>query len=167
MMPPVGAHALADIAVLKIDAHNLASATLGHSDQLKTGDVVLAIGNPFGVGLSVGARQRERVRRDGALMDSAGRVAGINTAILSNTVGFAGVGLAIRINLVRRRGQADRQHRAGPSRFPGGCAPGSHARVGSPIQHLAWPSRRSPPGKGRLARVCREGRARFVVIDER
>jgi serine protease Do len=97
---------------------------LGDSDQLKVGDVVLAIGNPFGVGQSVsrgivsalsrgnlGIEQIEDfIQTDaainmgnsgGALIDSLGRVVGINTAILSRTGGFAGVGFAIPINLTR------------------------------------------------------------------
>lgn len=120
----VGTDALADIAVLKIEAQKLVPATLGDSDQLKVGDVVLAIGNPFGVGQSVsrgivsalsrgnlGIEQIEDfIQTDaainmgnsgGALIDSRGRVIGINTAILSRTGGFAGVGFAIPINLVR------------------------------------------------------------------
>ncbi len=120
----IGTDALADLAVLKIDATGLKPATLGDSDQLKVGDVVLAIGNPFGVGQSVsrgivsavgrgnlGIEQIEDfIQTDaainmgnsgGALIDSAGRVVGINTAILSRSGGFAGVGFAIPINLVR------------------------------------------------------------------
>jgi serine protease Do len=120
----VGTDALADIAVLKIDAEDLSPATLSDSDQLKVGDAVLAIGNPFGVGQSVsrgivsalsrgnlGIEQIEDfIQTDaainmgnsgGALIDSEGRVVGINTAILSRTGGFAGVGFAIPINLAR------------------------------------------------------------------
>lgn len=119
----IGTDALADVAVLKIEAQDLKPATLGDSEQMKVGDVVLAIGNPFGVGLSVsrgivsavsrgvGIEQIEDfIQTDaaintgnsgGALIDSAGRVVGINTAILSRTGGFAGVGFAIPINLAR------------------------------------------------------------------
>lgn len=120
----VGTDALADLAVLKIEADNLRPAVLGDSSQLKVGDVVLAIGNPFGVGLSVSAGIVSAVGRGnlgieqiedfiqtdaainmgnsgGALIDSQGRVVGINTAILSRTGGFAGVGFAIPINLAR------------------------------------------------------------------
>jgi serine protease Do len=120
----VGTDSLADIAVLKIDAQDLSPATLGDSDMLMVGDSVFAIGNPFGVGLSVsrgivsalsrgnlGIEQIEDfIQTDaainmgnsgGALIDSAGRVVGINTAILSRTGGFAGIGFAIPINLVR------------------------------------------------------------------
>jgi serine protease Do len=120
----VGTDSLADIAVLKIDAKDLSPATLGDSDKLMVGDGVFAIGNPFGVGLSVsrgivsalsrgnlGIEQIEDfIQTDaainmgnsgGALIDSDGRVIGINTAILSRTGGFAGIGFAIPINLVR------------------------------------------------------------------
>ena len=120
----VGKDDLADIAVLKIEADDLTPAVLGDSEQLKVGDVVLAIGNPFGVGMSVssgivsalsrgnlGIEQIEDfIQTDaainmgnsgGALIDAAGRVVGINTAILSRSGGFAGIGFAIPINLVR------------------------------------------------------------------
>jgi serine protease Do len=121
----IGRDALADIAVLKVSpAGRLAPATLGDSDQLQVGDVVLAIGNPFGIGQSVsrgivsalgrgqlGIEQLEDfIQTDaainpgnsgGALIDSEGRVVGINTAILSSSGGFNGVGFAIPINLVR------------------------------------------------------------------
>jgi serine protease Do len=112
-----------DIAVLKIEASNLSPATVGDSDQLEVGDVVLAIGNPFGVGQSVsrgivsalGRGMGMGVFEDfiqtdaainpgnsgGALLDSDGRVIGINSAILSRSGGFAGVGFAIPINLAR------------------------------------------------------------------
>ncbi len=119
----VGRDALADIAVLKIEATGLAPAVLGDSDQLMVGDVVLAIGNPFGVGQSVSRGIVSALSRGvgigpfedfiqtdaainpgnsgGALLDTDGRVVGINTAILSRSGGFNGVGFAIPINLVR------------------------------------------------------------------
>ncbi len=121
----VGRDSATDIAVLKIEPKGaLVPATLGNSDQLQVGDVVLAIGNPFGIGQSVsrgivsalgrgqlGIEQLEDfIQTDaainpgnsgGALIDSDGRVVGINTAILSATGSFNGVGLAIPINLVR------------------------------------------------------------------
>ena len=121
----IGRDSLADIAVLKIEPTGaLAPATFGDSDQLQVGDVVLAIGNPFGIGQSVsrgivsalsrgqlGIEQLEDfIQTDaainpgnsgGALIDNQGRVVGINTAILSSSGGFNGVGLAIPINLVR------------------------------------------------------------------
>jgi serine protease Do len=119
----IGRDALTDIAVLKIEATNLSPATFGDSDQLQVGDVVLAIGNPFGVGQSVSRGIVSALSRGvgigpfedfiqtdaainpgnsgGALLDTEGRVIGINSAILSRTGGFAGVGFAIPINLVR------------------------------------------------------------------
>jgi serine protease Do len=119
----VGRDSLTDIAVLKIDATNLTPATFGDSDQLQVGDVVLAIGNPFGVGQSVSRGIVSALSRGvgigpfedfiqtdaainpgnsgGALLDVEGRVVGINSAILSRSGGFAGVGFAIPINLVR------------------------------------------------------------------
>ncbi len=119
----VGRDPLSDLAVLKIEATNLAPATFGDSAQLQVGDVVLAIGNPFGVGQSVSRGIVSALSRGvgigldevlkgpdaainpgnsgGALLDTDGRVVGINSAILSGTGGFAGVGFAIPINLVR------------------------------------------------------------------
>ena len=119
----VGRDAPTDLAVLKIDATGLTPATFGDSDQVQVGDVVLAIGNPFGVGQSVSRGIVSALSRGvgigpfedfiqtdaainpgnsgGALLDSDGRVIGINSAILSRSGGFAGVGFAIPINLVR------------------------------------------------------------------
>ncbi|MFA6962156.1 MAG: DegQ family serine endoprotease [Opitutaceae bacterium] len=120
----VGRDAKVDIAVLKIDATDLPAATLGDSDKLEVGDTVLTIGNPFGIGLTVthgivsalsrgglGIEDYEDfIQTDapinpgnsgGALLDSSGRVIGINTAILSRSGGFNGVGFAIPINLAR------------------------------------------------------------------
>jgi serine protease Do len=119
----VGRDPFTDIAVLKIDASELSPATFGDSDQVQVGDVVLAIGNPFGVGQSVSRGIVSALGRGigigpiedfiqtdaainpgnsgGALLDTEGRVVGINTAIASGTGGFAGVGFAIPINLAR------------------------------------------------------------------
>ena len=119
----VGRDPGSDLAVLKIDAKNLSPATFGDSDQLLVGDVVLAIGNPFGVGQSVSRGIVSALGRGmgigvfedfiqtdaainpgnsgGALLDTDGRVIGINSAILSRSGGFAGVGFAIPINLAR------------------------------------------------------------------
>jgi serine protease Do len=119
----IGRDSFTDIAVLKIEAANLSPATFGDSEQLQVGDVVLAIGNPFGVGQSVSrgivsalgrgvgiGPVEDFIQTDaainpgnsgGALLDVDGRVIGINTAILSRSGGFAGVGFAIPINLVR------------------------------------------------------------------
>jgi len=120
----VGRDPKTDIAVLKIDAKDLPVATLGDSDQLEVGDTVFAIGNPFGIGMTVtqgivsglgrgglGIETYEDfIQTDaainpgnsgGALVDAQGRVIGINTAILSRSGGFNGVGFAIPINFAR------------------------------------------------------------------
>lgn len=120
----VGRDPKADIAVLKIDAKDLPAATLSDSEELEVGDTVFAIGNPFGIGLTVthgivsalgrgglGIETYENfIQTDaainpgnsgGALVDSQGRVIGINTAILSRSGGFNGVGFAIPINSAR------------------------------------------------------------------
>lgn len=120
----VGGDSTADIAVLKIDATGLTPAIFGDSEQLQVGDVVLAIGDPFGVGQSVSRGIVSALGRGnlgietiedfiqtdaainpgnsgGALVDTDGRLVGINTAILSRSGGFNGLGFAIPINLVR------------------------------------------------------------------
>ncbi len=119
----VGRDSFADLAVLKIEATGLSPAVFGDSEQLQVGDVVLAIGNPFGVGQSVSRGIVSALSRGvgigpiedfiqtdaainvgnsgGALIDCEGRVVGINTAILSRSGGSAGVGFAIPINLAR------------------------------------------------------------------
>jgi Do/DeqQ family serine protease len=114
-----------DLAVLKIDggAAGLPSLELGDSDALEVGDLVLAIGNPFGVGQTVtsgivSALARTEVgvsdyqffiqtdaainpgNSGGALIDVRGRLIGINTAIYSRTGGSIGIGFAIPANMV-------------------------------------------------------------------
>ena len=116
----------ADLAVLKIDPHgeHLPVLELGDSDQLEVGDLVLAIGNPFGVGQTVTsgivsglARTavgisdfRSFIQTDaainpgnsgGALIDLDGRLVGINTAIFSQSGGSIGIGFAIPTSMVR------------------------------------------------------------------
>ena len=120
----VGRDAKTDIAVLKIEGTNLPSVTFADSDKLEVGDVVLAIGNPFGIGQTVtmgivsatgrggmGIEEYEDfIQTDaainpgnsgGALIDTEGRLVGINTAILSRSGGNMGVGFAVPANLVR------------------------------------------------------------------
>jgi serine protease Do len=117
----LGADKSSDIAVLKIDAHNLPAVTLGDSDKLGVGDYVLAIGEPFGLEETatagiVSAKGRSLpgdgyvpfIQTDaavnpgnsgGPLFDAAGSVVGINAQIYSNSGGFQGVSFAIPINL--------------------------------------------------------------------
>ncbi len=120
----VGTDAPTDSAVLKIDATDLPALTLGNSDHLEVGDVVLAIGNPFGIGQTVTmgivsaigrgdlgiTAYEDFIQTDasinpgssgGALVDVEGRLVGINTAILSRTGGNQGVGFAVPINMAR------------------------------------------------------------------
>ena len=115
----------ADLAVLRIDPHGerLPALELGDSDRLEVGDLVLAIGNPFGVGQTVtsgivSALARTGIGSDvssfiqtdaainpgnsgGALVDLEGRLVGINTAIFSQSGGSIGIGFAIPTVLVR------------------------------------------------------------------
>ena len=109
-----------DLAVLKIDIPKLPAILFGQSDQARVGDVVLAIGNPFGVGQTVTAGIISAVGRSqlgintfenfiqtdaainpgnsgGALVDSTGQLLGINTAIYSRTPGGASLGIGFAI----------------------------------------------------------------------
>src|SRR5262249_29430043 len=115
-----------DLAVLRLkDARErFAAIDLGDSDALQVGDVVLAIGNPVGVGQTVthgivSAVARTQVgitdyqffiqtdaainpgNSGGALVDLGGRLVGINTAIFSRSGGSQGIGFAIPVNMVR------------------------------------------------------------------
>ncbi len=121
----VGTDPKSDLAVLKLkNAKGLKTIRLGNSDRLRLGDVVLAIGNPFGVGQTVtmgivSAKGRANVgiadyedfiqtdaainpgNSGGALINQRGELIGINTAILSRTGGYQGIGFAIPSNMVR------------------------------------------------------------------
>ena len=120
----IGADAPTDVAVLKIVGKDLPTITMADSDKLEVGDVVLAIGNPFGVGqtvtmgivsgtgrTSLNINQYENfIQTDaainqgnsgGALVDANGRLIGINTAIFSESGGNQGVGFAVPANLAR------------------------------------------------------------------
>jgi serine protease Do len=118
----IGADPKTDIAVIKINAENLPALTFADSSQISVGDVVLAIGNPFGIGQTVtqgivsgkdrvtagGDQDEDFIQTDaainpgnsgGALVDMDGRLVGINSEILSRSGGSQGVGLAIPSNL--------------------------------------------------------------------
>lgn len=113
-----------DLAVVKVEAKDLPAIKVANSSSLLVGDVVFAIGNPFGVGESVtsgiisalnknkvGLNQYENfIQTDasinpgnsgGALVDSRGALIGINSAIISKSGGNNGIGLAIPIDMVK------------------------------------------------------------------
>jgi serine protease Do len=112
-----------DLAVVKIDGANLPAATLADSDQVRQGQIVLALGNPFGLDNSVSmgvvsavARQLETdapviyIQTDasinpgnsgGPMVDIEGKVIGINTMIFSRSGGSEGIGFAVPVNIVR------------------------------------------------------------------
>ncbi|MCW1360394.1 DegQ family serine endoprotease [Campylobacter sp. CCS1377] len=120
----IGTDPKTDLAVIKIEANNLSAVTFADSDELMEGDVVFALGNPFGVGSSVtsgiisalnknniGLNQYENfIQTDasinpgnsgGALVDSRGYLVGINSAILSRGGGNNGIGFAIPSNMAK------------------------------------------------------------------
>lgn len=124
----VGTDAFSDLAVIKIDASDLTAISFGNSDQLETGQWVLAFGSPLspelnnsvtaGIVSAVGRLQQTAgqgaqnfVQTDaainpgnsgGPLVNLRGRLVGINTAIASNTGGYQGIGFAIPANTVQR-----------------------------------------------------------------
>jgi serine protease Do len=121
----VGTDAPSDLAVLKIDGRDFATLSLGNSDQVRVGDVVLAVGNPMGVGQTVtmgiiSAKGRATGVGDGsfedflqtdapinhgnsggALVNTRGELVGINSQILSPSGGNIGIGFAIPANMAK------------------------------------------------------------------
>jgi len=121
----IGSDSPSDLAVLKVDATNLPTLPLGNSDQTQIGDVVLALGNPLGVGQTVtmgivSAKGRATGLSDGsfedfiqtdapinqgnsggALVNTRGELVGINSQILSPSGGNIGIGFAIPANMTR------------------------------------------------------------------
>ena len=121
----VGTDPETDLAVIQAAGKDLPPALLGDSSRQRVGDVVLAIGNPFGVGKTVtqgiiSAMDRQQLglaiyedfiqtdaainqgNSGGALVNTSGEVIGINTAIISRSGGSHGIGFAIPINLARQ-----------------------------------------------------------------
>src|SRR6516164_967328 len=120
----VGRDQATDMALLRIKAENLTEIPFGDSDKLEVGDFVLAIGNPFGLGQTVTSGIISALGRTGlgiegyedfiqtdaainpgnsggALITLDGRLAGINTAILSASGGNVGIGFAVPTNMAR------------------------------------------------------------------
>ncbi len=121
----VGADPETDVAVLKIDLDKLPVISFGNTDNLQVGDVVLAIGNPFGVGQTVTSGIVSALGRNqlgintfenfiqtdaainpgnsgGALVDASGNLLGINTAIYSRSGGSLGIGFAIPVSTAKQ-----------------------------------------------------------------
>ncbi|EGF32810.1 Outer membrane stress sensor protease DegS [Oxalobacteraceae bacterium IMCC9480] len=120
----VGADPETDLAVVRVDLQNLPAITLGRIEQTMVGDVVLAIGNPFGVGQTVtmgiiSALGRNHLNINtfenfiqtdaainpgnsgGALIDTNGNLLGINTAIYSRSGGSLGIGFAVPVSTAK------------------------------------------------------------------
>ena len=120
----VGTDEKSDVAVIRIDGENLPTMPLGDSDNIKVGEWVIAIGNPFGLAETltsgiVSAKGRSTVgindyedfiqtdaainpgNSGGPLINTKGEAVGINTAIFSNSGGNMGIGFAIPINMAR------------------------------------------------------------------
>lgn len=128
----VGEDSDTDLALLKVDMSGLTAITIGRSDQLQIGDVVLAIGNPYGLSQTVtqgiiSATGRGSLNlttfenylqtdaainsgnSGGALINTRGELIGINTAIISREVNIQGISFAIPVNLVSGVVQALRE----------------------------------------------------------
>ena len=119
----IGKDPKTDVAVVKVDAPDLPFLAMADSDKIEVGDLVLAVGNPFGIGqtvtmgmvsavgrASMGLDYEDFIQTDaainpgnsgGALVDVEGRLLGINTAILSRSGGNHGIGFAIPTSLAR------------------------------------------------------------------
>ncbi len=125
----IGTDSKSDLAIIKIDVKGLNAISFYDSDKVKIGDVVFALGNPFGIGQtitqgivsatgrsSVGIVEYENfIQTDasinpgnsgGALVNSAGYLIGINSAIVSRSGGNVGIGFAIPSNMVENIGKA-------------------------------------------------------------
>ncbi|MHA1530286.1 MAG: Do family serine endopeptidase [Alphaproteobacteria bacterium] len=161
----------ADLAIVELaDASGLPVLELRDSDTLEVGELVLAIGNPFGVGQTVtsgivsglarsgapgGRRQGYFIQTDaainpgnsgGALVDMAGRLIGVNTAIISRSGGSNGIGFAVPSNLVARVIAA--------------------ARDGADTLERPWLGLRTQPVTGELAEALGLERPAGILVDQ-
>jgi S1-C subfamily serine protease len=178
----VGSDQPSDLALLKIEATNLHPLTLGDSDAVQVGDIVLAVGNPLGIGQTVtsgivSAKGRSTGVGDGsyedflqtdapinqgnsggALVNLQGELLGINAQILSPSGGNIGLGFAIPANMARRHGSAE----------DGGPRPSRAAwRVGATgdldLAHLGLPTRAARSSAGWSRAAPRSARASSAV----
>lgn len=163
----VGTDVDTDVALLKVDGGPLQPIAMGDIGEVAVGDVVLAVGNPLGVGQTVtqgivsGIRSvavRDRVLDNiiqtdaainpgssgGALVDSAGRLVGINCAILSQSGGSEGIGFAIPVDVMQKVAASVRKSRQLPRPWlgilmgrnsRGGGVPVLAIEDGAPLQH--------------------------------
>ncbi|WP_421715416.1 Do family serine endopeptidase [Arcobacter arenosus] len=120
----IGKDADSDLAVIKIEGDNFTAIKLGYSETLKVGDLIFALGNPFGIGSTVTQGIISALNKDnvginryenfiqtdasinpgnsgGALVDSRGALIGINSAIISRSGGNNGIGFAIPVDMVK------------------------------------------------------------------
>jgi Do/DeqQ family serine protease len=121
----IGTDPDSDLALLKVELDRLPAVSFGDSDRMQVGDVVLAIGNPFGVGMTVTSGIISALGRNqlglntfenfiqtdaainpgnsgGALVDATGNLLGINTAIFSPSGGSLGIGFAIPVSTAKQ-----------------------------------------------------------------
>jgi serine protease Do len=121
----IGTDPLTDIAVIKIKAKGLTIISTGNSDDIRTGETVIAIGNPFGLSHTVtmgivSAKGRSNVdivdyedfiqtdaainpgNSGGPLIDLEGKIIGVNTAIYTKSGGYQGIGFAVPINMAQK-----------------------------------------------------------------
>jgi S1-C subfamily serine protease len=161
----------ADLAIVELEgAGDLPALELRDSDTLEVGELVLAIGNPFGVGQTVtsgivsglarsgapgGRRQGYFIQTDaainpgnsgGALVDMAGRLIGVNTAIISRSGGSNGIGFAVPSNLVARVIAA--------------------ARDGADALERPWLGLRTQPVTGEIAEALGLERPAGILVDQ-
>jgi serine protease Do len=173
----IGADPKTDIAVIKIDVKGLAALPWGDSTRLKVGEVVFAIGNPFGLNQTVTMGMISAVGRanvgiadyedfiqtdaainpgnsGGALINAHGELIGINTAILSRTGGYQGIGFAVPSSMARQVIDSLVKYKKSRARLARREHPGSHL---GPCRGIR---RQGPEGRSRLRRDEEEPRGK-------